>query len=188
MNYDEVTYWNSRKNPNSPRAVYVQDKHLNYIESHLKGCSYILDFGPGVGRTFPAYKDMVSVSCFDITEQHLEVLKLAASKYDFDFKFLMVDKVKKLNQYSTKEFDAVVASQVLLHQTPLNIEMVMSELARVSNKVIVITWRDNNLEEGANSGEHCFNHDYLKICGKNNWIYSNIKYYKDDMYFVYKEN
>jgi len=184
--YDEITYWNARKDPNSPAVGAFNDRHLFYIKTHLDGCSSVLDFGPGVGRTFPAYVKIKKLFCFDITDKHTKKLALLSDNYNFDFDFKVSDKVGETG-FEDNLFDAVVVSQVLLHQRPSNIEGVMSELLRVSRKVIVITWRDNSKPDSATSGEHCFNHNYLKICKINDWQHSNVEYYGKDIYFIYKE-
>jgi hypothetical protein len=172
--YDEVAYWNERKNPSAKRIDKSTPYHLEYIEEQLVGCDKVLECGPGVGRIFPAYKNIKILECFDITNQHRNTLVRAAQQYDFEFN-LTTKKVVGELPYAYKEFDAAVVCEVLLHQRPENIIKVMSELIRVSKKVIAISWTDEHLPPLTNSGEHCFNYIYPDICKENEWRIFNVK-------------
>jgi len=181
--YNEIKYWNKRKNPNSKEGSYnLPVNYLKYIKKHLEGCNYVLEFGPGVGRVFAAYGLLKQLECFDITNRHLAALSSAAKKYNFKMNFTLGYEVG-VTPYKDKEFDATVVCQVLLHQNPNNIIKVMTELLRISNKVIVVSWREDGKSIG--SGGYCFNHDYLKICNDAEWQTSDIRYDSKHIYFIY---
>ena len=83
-NYNVVDYWNERGNPCSNTIDKLTALHLEYLERHTIGCENILDFGPGYGRMFPAYKYAKNVVGVDVTEQHKHKLYLAAKNGRFD--------------------------------------------------------------------------------------------------------
>jgi len=195
--YEEIEYWNKREYPHSSRLGVPPLGELNdfsFIKKHLGGCDNALDFGPGVGRTFSAYDSLKRLECFDITNKHLPVLKNVAKGYDFKLNFTLGTEVG-VTPYGDKEFEAAIASQVLLHQRFDNINKVMLELLRVADKVIVISWRDQLKPDSYSSGgygghclgDHCFNHNYLEICSNNGWLVSDVKYRPINIYFVYSE-
>jgi len=183
--YNEIQYWNKRKNPNSKEgSCNLPVSFLCYIKKHLEGCNYVLEFGPGVGRVFAAYGSLKQIECFDITNRHLATLTSAARNYNFKMNFTLGHEVG-VTPYKNKEFDATVVCQVLLHQKPQNINRVMKELLRISNKVIVVSWRENGKPIG--SGGYCFNYDYLKICNDVGWQTFDVRYDSKHIYFVYAQ-
>ena len=165
--YNEVEYWKHRPTPNAATIDLITQNHIDYVTAQLNNCINILDFGPGDGRMFIAYKHLKSVSAFDITDIRKSILLEQASKYSFEF-VLTTDEVVGQLPYNNKRYDAAVATEVLLHQRPENIERVMLELLRVSKKVIVITWQEDNVNYGSGKSSHCFHHDYSTICEDNN--------------------
>jgi ubiquinone/menaquinone biosynthesis C-methylase UbiE len=192
--YDEVSYWRRREQPNAKGIEDSTAGHVAYIEKQLIGCNKILDCGPGDGRTFEAYKNMKIVNCVDVADHHRETLFKIAQQYDFEFDFLVKKEVGNW-PYKDKEFDAAIACQLLLHQRPKNIVKMMSELVRVSNKVIVLSWMNEELPPLTTSGEHCFNYIYPDICNENGWRIYNIEKHARrnpqwggiQIYFCYEE-
>lgn len=185
--YNEIDYWNKRKNPNSEEGSYnLPVNYLSYIKKHLEGCNYVLEFGPGVGRVFAAYGSLKQLECFDITNRHLAELNSATKNYNFKMNFTLGYEVG-VTPYKNKEFDATVVCQVLLHQTPNNITKVMTELLRISNKVIVISWfEDSKPLCNKDVNNHCFNYDYLKICSDFGWKTFDVRYKPKHIFFVYR--
>lgn len=184
--YDEIEYWRRRRFPNHstkgtlPKSSLI----LDYIKRHLENNSKVLDFGAGVGRTFPACAKVSHLECFDITDKYAKILAAKAKGYKFDFSFTLGHTIG-VTPYKDKEFDTAIACQVLLHQKPQNIRRVMAELIRVANKVIVIS---GQVSETARITEntYCFHHKYLKICRDNKWKYFDVEYQLSGDRLVYK--
>lgn len=187
--YNEIKYWRNREHPNSALTVepppIEELNYFSYIKKNLIGCNSALDFGPGVGRTFVAYESLAQLECFDITDKHSNTLKDVAKNYNFKFNFTLGNKIG-VTPYRDKEFDAAISCQVFLHQKPNKIQKIMRELLRVANKVIVISWSEKG--PVLTTAPHCFNHNYIQICRKNNWQVMNVKRKPKYIYFVYKEN
>jgi len=193
--YNIVDYWNTRKNPctkDVERFVKLTKLNLSFVKLQVSGCKKILDFGPGYGRVFSAYIGVKEVVGLDVTRQHEEKLIEESKKQKFLFKFICKKyEVDKL-EFDDKEFDAVVSSQVFLHQPPDIIENIMKELIRVGKKVIVITYMDtkknyDTIENYSKDNRYCFNYNYYKICKMNGWdIYEKHKS-RNQIMFVYKE-
>lgn len=183
--YNEIKYWNNRKKPTSCLPDYTK-KHIEYLKSQLKDCKNIIDVGAGVGRLFEAYSDLKMVQACDISLLYKYPITEKSKNYNFNFNWTHIINIKKL-PFDNKQFDCTVSSEVLLHQRPENIVDIMKELLRVSNKVIVITWMENNIKfdndnKNYNPEQYCFNYDYNKLCK-----IENLERYKRQIMFTYEE-
>lgn len=190
--YNVVDYWNKRGNPCSKSIKQITSTHLEYLREQTTGCKKILDFGPGFGRMFSAYVDAEEVIGVDVTEQHKKELHRRAKKEGFKFSLICnTENFNKL-EFVEKEFDAVVVSEVLFHQTPNMVERIMKELLRVGQKVIVITYM-NLSEKYDKIGKHipnhryCFNYNYYTICKKNGWNLREEDRFRNQIFFVYSD-
>ena len=180
--YDEVKYWNTRKNPNSPGS---EETDVAYLRKHLEDSEIIvLDFGPGVGRTFDAY-DGQMVCGYDITRQYAtQVWKRAFNAGIFYFPVF----AKEIGElpFLGKFFDVAVCCEVLHHQRPENIEFIMKDLLRVSNKVIVVAYHDPGVAfDKETTHSHCYNHDYKGICERNGWAMTDVLQSDNQLFFCY---
>lgn len=171
--YNEVMYWNARTRPN---ATFLLESEREYLTKHLKGCNNILDFGPGTGRAFSVYEDK-RVTGYDISSQYVERVFTRAREHHVAYVHTIAPWIGPL-RFAKNQFDAVVCSSVLLHQRPIIVEFIISELARVGEKVIVLTWAG-----GGDTSEHCFDHDYDKLL-REYTVVDRVEY-KDQIYFVY---
>ena len=176
MLYDEIEYWNKRENPNAKNPD--TEKHIKYVKENLKGCKNILDFGCGVGRIFPAYEKIDTVEGYDISSNYKSIIIEKSNEFDFKLNLTINKKIEDL-PYNNNEFDASVAVSILLHQRPKNILKIMSELYRVSKKVIIISWFDpvlkfNDHNKNIDSKNYCYHYNYYEICKEFNWNIKNI--------------
>ena len=171
--YDVVDYWNNRENPNSknPNERNTQ-KHIDYVKSNIDGNDTILDFGPGVGRILPAYNRTNKITGYDISSKYRNRLLEAAEKEKINLELIVEN--KKITKFTFPDncFDAAVSVSVLLHQPPEQIANVMSELARISKKVVIVSWYDSNksydlIGEKRDETKFSFNHNYKEICEEN---------------------
>ena len=189
--YDVVEYWNKRKDPCSNNIEKFTKMNKDYVQKHITDCKVILDFGPGYGRLFSSYINVNKVVGVDVTEQHKEKLMIEAKKQGFEFDLICNDGNSNLN-FKDDQFDAVVSSQVFLHQPPHIIENIMKELIRIGKKVIVISYmneKERYEQVGVKVVDHryCFNYDYRRICEKNKWIIEDENKYNNQFMFVYKK-
>jgi len=179
MTYDEYKYWSTRLYPTSRDAEYI-DANLEYISKCVLGAERLLDFGPGIGRTFSAYQGVGYVEGYDISTIYKERAIERASKLGLTFVLTInTSGDPTYIPYDDKWFDVVIASDTLLHQKPENIVFIMKELIRISKKVVVIT------ATGISSSPHCFYHDYLEICRAQKWTMHTIEYFKEQIFFCY---
>lgn len=149
-----------------------------------------MDFGPGVGRLLLAYDGLVvrTVVGYDISTLYKGRVIEEAKRYGYHFVFTTENKLTRL-PFKDLEFPVAVAAEVLLHQRPENILRVMGELARVAEKVIVITWMEEPHDKArpspSNRKGHCFSYNYPRICEEQNWDIGDITKYRRQVFFVY---
>ncbi len=197
--YDEYAYWNRRHHPTATDMPFeTTQKHIAYTKKHVAGAKRVLDFGPGIGRTFEAYIGTEFVQGIDISLLYDKRVKDAAKHLDlnFDLKYITLGDLDCL-PYGDGEFDCAVASEVLLHLRPQNILKVMKELIRVAKKVIVISWMvdvgiafETPAAPPKSNINHCFHYNYPEICKSNGWVIRDMQRAERQIYFVYqrKEN
>ena len=150
--YNELKYWNARQNPNSATDE-ITNQHIAFIKEHTAGCRIILDWGPGVGRIFPAYTKEQVIVGYDIAPQYSKAVKERAELLDLHYSHFLGRDINKV-PFPTKSFDAVVSVSVLLHQR--DPKSMAREMERVAKKIIVISGLGND-------SPHCFNHDYDEL-------------------------
>lgn len=188
--YEEISYWNLRADPVAEMPWWVTKRDIAYINKHLGMAEIVLDFGPGLGRTFVAYVGIPQVVGCDISLKYCEDVKKAATKYRLNYQHIVVG-VGKL-PFRDKVFDVVIAGAVLLHQRPQNILSVMLELARVGKNVVVISAQDQGMFTSLSytepTSKHCFNYDYERICKYAEWDISDIIRIDGQIYFTYRGN
>jgi len=198
--YLEDRYWNMRAYPTTPTMTAEKtQEHIDYIKSHLGSMdNKILDFGPGIGRTFAAYKDVYSVQAVDVSMLYTDRVKAEAAKYDFQFALKYITTAgtqEKGLPFKDNEFDVAVASEVLLHQRPENIVRIMAELARVAKQVIVISWApatgmpciDPFAPPMVSGSHHCLPYDYKALCERLEYTMEDVQYTEDQIYFTYRK-
>lgn len=183
--YDEWRYWNSRSDPNSSKgwAPGILDTTIEFIHKHTIDCSNVLELGPGVGRTLDAYKPRQKIRAYDISGLYQKQLLSRAQKLNLKIEVDLAKQPGEPLPYENKQFSAGVASQVLMHQRPENIEFVMRELIRCCSKVIVIT----GYGCGKFKEKHVFDHDYPAICSFLNCEMHYVRSCYKLLFFIYKE-
>jgi SAM-dependent methyltransferase len=183
--YDEWTYWNSRTDPNAPSGLSGRglDDDIAYIRTHVNGCTRILEFGPGVGRTFTAHTPDAGITCYDITPNYRDRLLARAQALGLRVRFDLAESLDAPLPYPDHAFDVAVASKVFLHQRPERIDRVMSELARVAGRVVAISTVDTGKLVPA---PHCFYHDYAAICERIGCEIVHRQEHEGTLRFVYR--
>ena len=144
--YDVVKYWNQRDDPNSKNPDERNTKmHINFVNSNIGIDDKILDFGPGVGRVLPAYNENNEITGYDISSKYKKRLFETAKKQNINLKLIIEDEILTKLSFDDNHFDATVSISVLLHQPPEHITNIMCELARISEKVIIVSWYDSTI-------------------------------------------
>ena len=192
--YDVVEYWNLRDDPNSKNPDERNTKmHLNFVNSNIGIDDKILDFGPGVGRILPAYNENNEITGYDVSSKYKKRLFETAKKQNINLKLIIENKILTKFSFDDNQFDATVSISVLLHQPPENITNIMCELARISEKVLIVSWYDPTIpydyaDKKRDNTKFCFNHNYKEICKENNLIinYWDYKNEGKQVYFIYE--
>lgn len=176
--YNEIEYWRRRKHPNNPDGNPESD--VSYLRKHLGDVGFVLDYGPGVGRTFEVY-DWHTVVGYDITDLYYDRAMAKAMSVGFTYVPVVVKKIDRM-PFPDNTFEAAVACEVLHHIRPENIRMVISDLRRVADKVIVITaYTENKPFDVQTTLSHCYNHPYFDLCPN----IDSIEQTNNQLFFVY---
>jgi cyclopropane fatty-acyl-phospholipid synthase-like methyltransferase len=114
--YDEMSYWNSRKEPTSGKSL----NNIAYLSHRLRQAQTVLDFGPGAGGTLCAYSDAKFVCAVDISTLYEKRLRKEAAKYPFSFATYFLTNVAEalVLPFDTGAYDFAVVCQVLMHMKP----------------------------------------------------------------------
>ena len=194
--YEEIKFWNAKECPIPKRELTEEEVNMpvNFIKKNLIGCKKVLDFGPGKGRTFGAYGEIETVRAYDISDKWKSDVFDSVKRYKVkNFDLIISNKIENL-PYEDNEFDTVVVSLVLLHQRPQYIISIMSELVRVSKKVIAISYYSKlkdfilpgTILDKSKAKKH--NYNYKKICEDNKWFYKEMLHrldFHNHLYFIF---
>lgn len=195
MVYNMYEFWNKKKNPNKRnQSEDLNNSHREYIKKNVKDDIFILDYGPGIGRTLTAFNIKQVITGVDISLTYRDKIIEEAKKLNLNFKWMHIGETQiKHLPFSDNQFDAVVCSQVLMHQTPHIIIPVMKELRRVGKKVVVNTAHATNnratkpIKEERQYKVHLFRYNFYNIakqCGFE--IFNDVIINPKHMSFCYK--
>ena len=183
MDYDPLSYWNARKNPN--KSDQAPGWLLRYATAHTAGQPRILELGPGVGRTFDIYSAGQEVTTLDLSRQYAETLAARARERGVTLHQHFLDDPAARFPFEDGAFELGVCLQVLMHVPPQFIEHSMGELARVCRRTVIVA----GVNEAWNAkAVHCFNHNYLRICGSIGARADRAFVQKDSICFVLGQN
>jgi hypothetical protein len=179
MDYDPYTYWNARKNPN--KSDGVPPWIIPYVSRFTAGVERVFELGPGIGRTFDVYSRGQSLTTLDLSRQYAEALGARAADRGLRLEQHFLEGPAAAFPFPDDAFELGVCLQVLMHVPPQHIAHSMRELARVSQRTIIIAgvnpaWNDK--------AQHCFNHDYLRVCGEIGCVADAAFVRKDSICFV----
>uniref|UniRef100_A0A6M3J146 Putative methyltransferase n=1 Tax=viral metagenome TaxID=1070528 RepID=A0A6M3J146_9ZZZZ len=197
MEYNEREFWAKQKSREKedldPRVL---ERHARYIRTFVEEGDFALDFGPGEGYMLEAFSNAEMLTLIDIVDVHVDKIQYIAidvlkNTKSIEFVLLEDDNLVKL-PFPNKYFNVAVACEVLLHIKPVNIVLLMKELARVANKVVIIAFYNPDIafDKGSFNPDHfqyCFNYNYPRICNKNGLDMDNIKLKDNQIFFTYKE-
>ncbi len=159
-NYKEVkNYWDTRLVPNGNDETVGQDNE-DFLRLMTLANKKALEFGPGTGRTIHTYEEGTHITAFDISSNYYSRLKAKAEKLGFGLEYVQQRGEFDKLPFKKNNFEVAVASQSLLHVRPENIKKVVSELLRVSKKLVIINFYS---KEEIKLAEHNFNHDLESI-------------------------
>jgi ubiquinone/menaquinone biosynthesis C-methylase UbiE len=183
--YSALDYWNKRPNPNNEAgesATRVQ-RDIEYIREGVKGATTILEIGPGVGRTLNAYSSGQKITGYDVSRIYTERLMEKAKGLGLSLEMVYASADAEAFPFSDGQFDVGVSCQVFLHQKPAHLELLMSEMARVCKKVVVVSGNYKRL--GWFKHPHVFVHDYLEMSTKLSCVANNVMARDRILYFTY---
>lgn len=183
MEYDPVTYWNKRKNPNSSDVAPAWIKE--YVSQFVKGEGSVFELGAGVGRTFDVYAPGAQVTTLDLSRQYMQQLRARAEARGLKLTQHFLSNSDEDFPFHDNEFPLSLCIQVLMHVPPQYIVHSMKELSRVSESAVVVAGVN---EEWAKTPTHCFNHDYLGICREIGVATKCVVRRKDSICFVMQKN
>jgi len=188
--YDPKDYWEwrakNRVSPNSADSATTA-RHKGYLRKiiHKYYPNSLLEFGAGVGRLFTEYGGIKRLTFCDISPTYQEEARRAAYKLGLRGDFHLCKSVD-VTPFVKNEFDIVIAVSILLHQRPEEIESVMSELARIGRRVVVISWYEQEMiKDRITRDTHCYMHDYHSLCRFNGWEMKDIEYVGHQIYFTF---
>lgn len=175
MSYVPHEYWSQQGKTYREGFRYNKDFELQerILIDYLKGYflshtsfSTVLEVGCGFGRitklllsNFPYITDYLAIDLStDQIENAKEFVRPAVTGHD-QLNFVVSDIQSFQNQ---KKYDLVVASEVLMHILPSEIEEVLQKLVTISKKhVLNIDWYEEQTPKKA--APHNFVHQYEKI-------------------------
>jgi len=191
--YQPQDYWEWRaKNGLSPNSADsgTTRLHKDYLRRmiHKYYPNSLLEFGAGVGRLFTEYAGIKKLAFCDISRTYQEEARRADQNLGLGGTFHLCTSVD-VTPFKEKEFEIVVAVSILLHQRPEEIASVMSELARIGRKIIVISWYEQKLpEDRITRDTHCYMHDYHGLCRRYGWEMQDIEYAGNQIYFTFSSS
>jgi len=153
---DSKRYWNLRwqlgYDVEKGLQVYRKPWENQIIQlMHEQHCESFLDVGCGKAwlRNLPGYLG---------SDLSLEVLKQNGLPC-----FLVADATEHL-PLPSKSFDACASFCFLMHQSPEKVLIAVSEMKRVTKKLVVLKeLTEDELEDNVALKPHCFLHDYEKL-------------------------
>lgn len=165
--YDPVTYWNDRPNPNrAPRGPLSPGSvEWDYIAPHIEDGAKLFELGPGVGRLFGLYRGH-QVRTLDLSRRYRDEIAEAARRNDVEVEQFWSSDPLAPFPFADEEVDLAIAVQVLIHVPFRHIKHTIAEMGRISRKAIIISGYDENWptkEEEAGESNYCFKHDYVGI-------------------------
>lgn len=147
--YNSFEYWNERKEPN--KYNHIMDYEKREITPFVKDCKTVLDFGCGIGRTFPLYEDK-QVTGVDFSAIYKD---RCDARYNH-----IVHNVHDSNlPFHKNTFDKGLLIKVLLHAPENEVKTILKEVGRVCKEVMLISYY-GNLDVLA---PHVFKHEYIDI-------------------------
>lgn len=177
MSYTPLEYWLRQGKTYHEEFRYnkkfeLQEKALiDYLKDLLFASSFstVFELGCGFGRItkllLSNFQNITEYLAIDLSPDQIENAKkfvrpsIGTKEQNFNLNFMVSDIQSFQIQ---KKYDLVIASEVLMHVLPSEIEKVMRKIVSMSNKhVINIDWHEQSTPNKA--APHNFIHQYEKI-------------------------
>jgi len=159
VTYDPLTYWRERGKTYwrdfRPERYREQETALEAVLRSFAFAS-VLDVGCGFGRIGElvyAINPDVNYLGVDLSPDQIAAARRCLPP---SARFAVVD-ARRLDL--TARYDLVIASEVLMHVPPEDVENVASRLRRIGRHVVTVDWE----APGETAGSYCFGHDYEKL-------------------------
>lgn len=171
MKYNSKQYWNERKNPNKYNHIFNYER--DYIPPFVKDAKTVLDFGCGIGRTFPLYQNK-EVTGIDFSSIYKD-------RCDPRMKHLVHDVHSEKLPFEDNHFDAGLLIKVTLHANNKELQTIIKEVGRVCKKVLIIAYGGGAKEKLA---YHVFQHNYEAIINKLGFKCLSVNYVNDNQVII----
>lgn len=185
--YSPIVYWNTRQNPNSAtgESLDAVAADVAYIRNSLGSTQSVLELGPGVGRTFPAYSPGTRIVTLDIARIYQDQLASAAQGHNLELVSHHLKNPDDRFPFEDGAFRKGVTSQVLLHVPPETIRHTLGEFTRVCKEVIVITRYAHGCSTRSQFGAgHVFNHDYFSLVSELGCSLHHLVKHENKIFFI----
>ncbi len=164
--YNPISYWNARSDPNNEagRAHERVATDVDFIGKHVGELKSIFELGPGVGRTFRAYKAGANVTSLDISKAYADQLSAAAAEAGVVLQQHCQAGLLDRFPFDDASFEVGVACQVMLHQPPDVFAHSIREMSRICAKLVIISGFHSTFPQSATKAigaPHVFSHDYI---------------------------
>ena len=157
MKYNSLKYWNNRPNPN--RGLVPEEVDKKYIPDFIENTDNLFEFGVGVARMFPFYTGK-TVTGLDFASQYAVDCIKKAKEQDLKKYTHTIHNIHKEDlPFEDKQFERGLLIKVLLHAPEDECRTILTEVGRVSDEVLLISY--NGQRETLAS--HCFYHDYKSL-------------------------
>lgn len=139
---------------------YQEKVFREYISNNLSGIKSVLELGVGTGRMLRIVTDELHPPIYDGVDIRMDsrIKPMLNNWYQVDitskeFDFIFAGK--------WGEYDLILASEVLMHIKPNDIENVIKKLSKIGKQIINIDWNFDYAKS-----EWCFIHDYDSLYKK----------------------
>ena len=164
--YNSKEYWNTRPQPN--KYNHIMDYEQREIPPFVKEAKTVLDFGCGIGRTFPLYQ-YKKVTGLDFSS-------IYAKSCDKRINHIVHDVHESELPFKDNTFNVGLLIKVTLHANKKEVKRILSEVGRVCERVMLIAY-DGELDKLA---PHVFKHDYERIIKENGFKIQKSEFIEDN--------
>lgn len=167
LEYSPKKFWTERIGGRNDTESYVSWFKDIVLLLKKNKCKNIIEIGCGTGTNLGYIKKkMPKIDCngFNPANSNL-VADIALGKTLYkNINIYQANNTKELSQIKDKSFDCVLCAGILMHTRPKEIETVVKEIKRISNKIIFTYEQDKRTEIGLrHPNNFVFYHNYKEL-------------------------
>lgn len=155
--YDPIQYWKEKGKTYYQDFKYNDDYNMQEYQliEYLKSIEFksVLEFGCGFGRITNLIQNILKpafYSAVDVSSEQLDHIRYVDETIQADIEHFNLD----------RKYDLVIAVEVLMHQLPSKIQIIIDKMISLSKKHVINVdyyWQGEQLEP------HNFNHNYPQL-------------------------